>query len=120
LKILTYLVTLLRYEEVVAFVKELHKYLPDNYEITCEHAHSNCILLSHTKFKINNEWYTFIDYERFHDLYNEYLRSGAQFTSMDYIAKTPSWALFGAQEGGFDPADTRHYRKQVPKNIGGC
>ena len=69
---------------------------------------------------INNEWYTFIDYERFHDLYNEYLRSGAQFTSMDYIAKTPSWALFGAQEGGFDPADTRHYRKQVPKNTGGC
>lgn len=39
------------YDEVVTFVKELHKYLPNSYEITCEHAHSNCILLSHTKFK---------------------------------------------------------------------
>jgi len=39
------------YEEVVVFVNELHKYISAEYEITCEHAHSNCILLSHSKFK---------------------------------------------------------------------
>jgi len=39
------------YEEVVLFVNELHKYISSEYEITCEHAHSNCILLSHSKFK---------------------------------------------------------------------
>ena len=34
----------------------------------------------------------------------------------DYVAPTPTWALFGATEEGFDPTDTRHYRaKKHPK-----
>lgn len=41
------------HEEVILFVQELHKHISAEYEITCEHAHSNCILLSHTKFKYN-------------------------------------------------------------------
>lgn len=70
--------------------------------------------------RINNEWYTFINYERFHQLYNEYERSGTQFSSMDYIEKTPKWALFGAEEGGFDPKDVRHRRNKPLKNLSGC
>lgn len=31
--------------------------------------------------------------------------------SLDYMAKTAPWAVAGAKEGGFDPDDTRHYRK---------
>lgn len=30
----------------------------------------------------------------------------------DYLADTPSWALFGAAEEGFDPTDSRHRKKQ--------
>lgn len=36
------------------------------------------------------------------------------------MAKTPHWALFGANERGFDPKDTRFQRKNKSKNISGC
>ena len=53
------------------------------------------ILLAHVKFRINDEWYTFIDYEKFHRLVQEYEKNGTAFTSLDYVEKTPSWALYG-------------------------
>lgn len=37
--------------------------------------------------------------------------SGKPFDSEDYIALTPSWAVYGAEEGGFDPDQSR-YRKE--------
>ena len=106
-------------EEVQNFVKQIQTFVANEYEITCEHKHSNCLLLSHTKFKINNEWWTFINYERFHELVREFDLNGAPFTSLDYIEKTPAWALYGANEGGFDPQDSRHLRKKK-KDITGC
>ncbi|KFO90690.1 tRNA wybutosine-synthesizing protein 1, partial [Buceros rhinoceros silvestris] len=36
------------HEEVVHFVRELTNLIPD-YEIACEHEHSNCILIAHKK-----------------------------------------------------------------------
>jgi hypothetical protein len=63
--------------------------------------------------------WTFIDYEKFQKLVKEYEKSGTQFTSMDYIAKTPAWAVYGAKEGGFDPQDSRVMRKKK-KDISGC
>ena len=111
------------HEEVVSFVQQLQLHVANEFEIASEHKHSNCILLAHTKFKISNEWYTFIDYEKFHKLVNEYEANGTTFTSLDYIAKTPKWALFGADEGGFDPKDTRHMRNKLNKenkNLSGC
>jgi hypothetical protein len=33
------------------------------------------------------------------------------FNSMDYMAASPSWAVYGAEEGGFDPGQSR-YRKE--------
>ncbi|XP_034024452.1 S-adenosyl-L-methionine-dependent tRNA 4-demethylwyosine synthase TYW1 isoform X2 [Thalassophryne amazonica] len=109
------------HQEVVAFVQQLADMLPQ-YEIACEHEHSNCLLIAHTKFKVDGEWWTWIDYDRFQELIQAHEDSGGQqsFSSLDYIAKTPSWALFGAQEQGFDPADTRFQRRNKAKDISGC
>ena len=108
------------HEEVITFVKEIQKYVANEYEVTCEHSHSNCLLLAHVKFKINEEWYTFIDYEKFHKLVREFDENGTPFTSLDYIEKTPKWALFGSTEAGFDPSDSRHMRNKKNKNVSGC
>ncbi|XP_038141891.1 S-adenosyl-L-methionine-dependent tRNA 4-demethylwyosine synthase TYW1 isoform X2 [Cyprinodon tularosa] len=109
------------HQEVVAFVQQLADMLPQ-YEIACEHEHSNCLLIAHTKFKVNGEWWTWIDYDRFQELVKAHDDSGGQqsFSALDYIAKTPSWALFGANEQGFDPADTRFQRRNKTKDISGC
>uniref|UniRef100_A0A8C6TDV5 S-adenosyl-L-methionine-dependent tRNA 4-demethylwyosine synthase TYW1 n=1 Tax=Neogobius melanostomus TaxID=47308 RepID=A0A8C6TDV5_9GOBI len=109
------------HQEVVAFVQQLADMLPQ-YEIACEHEHSNCLLIAHTKFNIDGEWWTWIDYERFQELVQAYEDSGGEqtFSSLDYMAKTPTWALFGAEEQGFDPTDTRFQRRNKAKNISGC
>ncbi|XP_032286601.1 S-adenosyl-L-methionine-dependent tRNA 4-demethylwyosine synthase TYW1 isoform X2 [Phoca vitulina] len=74
------------------------------------------------KFKIDSEWWTWIDYNRFQELMQEYEDSGgsATFSAKDYVVKTPHWALFGARERGFDPKDTRYQRKNKSKDISGC
>ncbi|XP_062275232.1 S-adenosyl-L-methionine-dependent tRNA 4-demethylwyosine synthase TYW1 [Scomber scombrus] len=109
------------HQEVVAFVQQLADMLPQ-YEIACEHEHSNCLLIAHTKFKVDGEWWTWIDYDRFQGLVQAYEESGGDqsFSALDYIAKTPSWALFGAHEQGFDPVDTRYQRRNKTKDISGC
>ncbi|XP_063002599.1 S-adenosyl-L-methionine-dependent tRNA 4-demethylwyosine synthase TYW1-like [Elgaria multicarinata webbii] len=109
------------HEEVRRFVQELADLLPD-YEIACEHEHSNCLLVAHKKFKMDGEWHTWIDYDRFQDLVRRYEQSGGAetFTAADYVAPTPPWATFGARERGFDPADTRFQRKNRTKDISGC
>lgn len=109
------------HQEVVTFVQQLADMLPE-YEIACEHEHSNCLLIAHTKFKVDGEWRTWIDYECFQELVQAYDESGGQqtFSALDYVAKTPSWALFGAQEQGFDPAETRFQRRNKSKDISGC
>ncbi|NWS21883.1 TYW1 synthase, partial [Pachyramphus minor] len=109
------------HEEVVGFVQDLAELLPD-YEIACEHEHSNCLLLAHTKFKVDGEWFTWIDYGRFQQLVRERERSGGSrtFTAADYTARTPPWALFGARERGFDPLDVRFQRRNKARDISGC
>ncbi|KFQ03144.1 tRNA wybutosine-synthesizing protein 1, partial [Haliaeetus albicilla] len=39
------------HEEVVRFVQELADLIPD-YEIACEHEHSNCLLIAHKKVRL--------------------------------------------------------------------
>ena len=41
------------------------------------------------------------------------------FTALDYMAKTPNWALMGHAQRGFDPEETRWHRKKK-KDISGC
>ncbi|NXG70006.1 TYW1 synthase, partial [Baryphthengus martii] len=109
------------HEEVVRFVQELADLIPD-YEIACEHEHSNCLLIAHKKFKINGEWCTWINYDRFQELVREHEASGGSktFTAADYTARTPRWALFGSRERGFDPLDVRYQRKNKARDISGC
>lgn len=40
------------HEEVVHFVYELVDLIPD-YEIACEHEHSNCLLIAHKKVRVS-------------------------------------------------------------------
>ncbi|NWR09691.1 TYW1 synthase, partial [Paradoxornis webbianus] len=107
--------------EVVSFVQELARLLPE-YGIACEHEHSNCLLMAHSKFQVDGEWRTWIDYGRFQELVGEYEQSGGSrtFTAAEYTARTPPWALFGARERGFDPSDVRFQRKNKARDISGC
>ncbi|XP_058069030.1 S-adenosyl-L-methionine-dependent tRNA 4-demethylwyosine synthase [Magnolia sinica] len=96
------------HSDVKAFSEALALKTNGEYQVACEHVHSCCVLLAKAdKFKINGQWFTWIDYEKFHDL----VASGKPFNSVDYMAATPSWAVYGADEGGFDPDQSR-YRKE--------
>lgn len=44
------------------------------YEVACEHVHSCCVLLANVnKFKVNDQWFTWIDYDKFHDLVGDFV-----------------------------------------------
>merc|ERR1711865_1046323 len=113
------------HEEVVEFTQMLCEQTAGDYEVASEHAHSCCVLIANKKkfFKegedgAEGEWHTWIDYPKFHQL----AASGEHFTSKDYMAPTPDWAVMGHESGGFAPYETRHKRqgsKMVPV-VGGC
>jgi tRNA wybutosine-synthesizing protein 1 len=74
------------------------------YGLACEHAHSCCILLARKDpYLVDGKWHTWIDYEKFQEL----VASGEPFTSDQYMLPTPRWSVWGAEEGGFDPGETR-------------
>lgn len=90
--------------DVVAFGQAICEARGGEYALACEHAHSCCILLARVdRFYREGGWHTWIDYERFQSL----VSSGQTFTSEDYMAATPEWAVFGSQEAGFDPGQQR-------------
>lgn len=65
----------------------------------------------------NNEeyaWHTWIDYPKWTQLVNEYHRTNgkATFSKLDYVARTPSWALYGAPEAGFSPYEV-HFKRSA-------
>ena len=96
------------HEEVLKFSLALCEAVGDGYEVACEHKHSCSVLIALKKYKVDGIWHTWIDYDKFADLAS----SGRKdFTSEEYWAPTPSWAVYGADERGFDPAQTRHFRK---------
>jgi hypothetical protein len=63
------------------------------------------------------KWRTWIDYDKFHELAIRNEEDPAfTFSVQDYLADTPPWALFGAEQEGFDPTDSRHRKqKKHPK-----
>ena len=98
------------HDDVVEYSRAICESTPfmrETYEMASEHRHSCIVLLAKKKFKIDGWWHTWIDYPKFHAL----ARSGKTFTTIDYMAPTPHWAVAGAEEEGFDPADKRFYRK---------
>ncbi|MFT4304337.1 MAG: 4-demethylwyosine synthase TYW1 [Candidatus Woesearchaeota archaeon] len=70
------------HEEVIGISKELVKYL-DDYEIVSEHVPSRVVMIAKKKFKKDGIWYTWIDYEKWHNLVS------SDITVEDYMAKTP-------------------------------
>jgi tRNA wybutosine-synthesizing protein 1 len=101
------------HEEVKAFTEAIlaQEGLSDTYELACEHQHSCIVLLAHKKYKINGQWHTWINYDRFHQL----IAAGGDFDAMEYAAPTPDWAIYGSAEAGFDPKDTRKYHNRTIK-----
>lgn len=101
------------YDEITTFVEALNAALECRgleYGIAAEHAHSCCVLIASTRFYVDDNWHTLIDYERFFQC----LESGKEFSPEDYMGPpTPRWATWG--NGGFDPADERVDRKGKPK-----
>jgi len=119
------------HHEVVDLVKSLQKELsrltakggpnaPPLYGLACEHKHSCSVLLARVdQFSYTDpatgemKWRTWIDYEKFQELAEKHrLDPTFTFGVEDYTADTPDWALSGAEEEGFDPTDTRHFRKK--------
>ncbi|KAH9821483.1 Wyosine base formation-domain-containing protein [Melampsora americana] len=103
------------HEEVVNFVQRLCYELNLNsndpnlqYDLASEHAHSCCVLAAHKKYLIDDQWNTWIDYERFFDLVET---NEKDFSGVDYSIPTPDFALFGSPEAGFSPEDVRWFRK---------
>uniref|UniRef100_A0A7S2QDT2 tRNA 4-demethylwyosine synthase (AdoMet-dependent) n=1 Tax=Zooxanthella nutricula TaxID=1333877 RepID=A0A7S2QDT2_9DINO len=101
------------HEEVRLFAERIlsHEGLSENYELACEHQHSCIVLIAHKRFKIQGSWHTWIDYDRFHELVAE----GSEFSALDYAAPTPAWALYGSEEHGFDPQETRVFHNRTKR-----
>eukprot|EP00937_MAST-01D_sp_MAST-1D-sp2_P005942 g5942.t1 len=87
------------------------------YGLAAEHVHSCCVLLAKTSFRVGGVWHTWIDYPRFHELIQKYYADGSNFTTADYMAPTPKWALYDAPEQGFDPVETRFRRTKTGKMV---
>ena len=89
------------------------------YDLACEHKHSVSVLLarvdqfSEMRPDGTRKWKTWIDYPKFSELARRH-KEDPTFTYgvEDYTAETPSWALFGSEEEGFDPSELRHRRKK--------
>lgn len=101
------------HEEVKTFSEQIlsKEGLESDYEMSCEHQHSCIVLISHKKYKINDVWHTWIDYDKFHEL----VSAGREFSAMDYMAPTPEWALYGSEEAGFDPKETRVFHNRTKR-----
>ena len=90
------------------------------YGLACEHKHSCTVLLARKDsfFNDNNQWYTWIDYEKFNELVMKTYETNTdkdqhKIEVSDYIYPTPSWGVFGNEHDGFDPVDKRVYRKPM-------
>ena len=114
------------HHEVVAFCEDLAKRLTDDhpdapeYRIACSHKHSVSVLLARVDqlATVDDQgnvatWNTWIDYDKFHALEREFSKNGTPFDVKSYAVPAPDWALFGAEEDGFDPVDTRVYKKKA-------
>jgi tRNA wybutosine-synthesizing protein 1 len=85
------------------------------YDLACEHKHSCSVLLARVDLFLETspegerQWHTWINYPKFQELAARHEADPSfSFHVKDYTAPTPKWALFGAEEEGFDPTDTRH------------
>ena len=66
-------------------------------------------------------WHTWIDYPKWTKLVKEYHASGGKktFSKFDYVARTPDWAIFGAEEQGFSPYEVHFKRSKSGRTVTG-
>ena len=78
------------HEDVVEFSKQIETNLPE-YEIVTEHVPSRVVMLAKKKYKKDNKWFTWIDFDKYHEL----VTNGKNFTTDDYLKPTPQVGLSG-------------------------
>lgn len=78
------------------------------YALASEHKHSCSILIAEERYRVDGAWHTWIDYGKYADLA---LSGRTDFTAEEYWAPTPEWAVYGADEKGFDPQQVRHHHR---------
>lgn len=106
-------------KQELAKLREQDPTIPE-YDLACEHKHSVSVLLARVdQFAVDDpetgkrKWRTWIDYDKFQELAAQNAEDPTfTFDVKEYLADTPSWAIFGAEEEGFDPTDTRHRKKK--------
>jgi tRNA wybutosine-synthesizing protein 1 len=131
------------HEEVVAFSTDLVNYINEDarrrretaikmggvdtedgfceYAIASEHQHSNLVLISKKNYQVEDKntgekkWHTWIDYPKYHACWRKWKDSNGAytFTTYDYMAETPSWAVYGCAERGMDPLENRWYHNRT-------
>lgn len=92
------------HQEVKLFGEELVALMP-GYGLAVEHEHSICVLLASKRFLVEGSWKTWIDFERFADIWQR-----EDVSALDYAAPTPEWALYGSPGQGFAPTEVRKVR----------
>ena len=96
------------HEDVVDFSRKLKTYL-DSYDIVGEHIQSRVVLLAKKKFRIDNEWHTWIDFKKFHEL----ALSGKEFSTEDYLLKTPQKFIGISGKGTLDYTKERKLTQDI-------
>lgn len=102
-----------RWERIVEYAKKMCDAMGGEYQISCAHKHSGCLLLARRTFFMNDQWNTWIDFPKFNQMVLQNGVTGAPIDVQSYTQPTPSWAVFGAQDDeGFDPQQTRHVTRK--------
>ncbi len=59
------------HEDIVKFTRSLLKHLPD-YDIVSEHIPSRVVLIAKKKYYFDNQWHTWIDFNKYHNGVKDY------------------------------------------------
>ncbi|KAG8344121.1 putative Radical SAM superfamily Wyosine base formation [Trypanosoma vivax] len=86
------------------------------YEMASLHEHSGCVLLAQKRFKIDGQWHTWIDFEKFNAMVLDASRC-AEIAADNYLFPTPEWALVNGNTEGFDPSQSRRITARRKKHI---
>ncbi|MCF7799030.1 4-demethylwyosine synthase TYW1 [Candidatus Woesearchaeota archaeon] len=73
------------HNEIVAFARTLAPFLED-YELMMEHKPSRVVLFTHKRFKKDDGWHTWIDFEKNKEVM---LNNTGDINALDYCRKTP-------------------------------
>lgn len=79
--------------EVLRFARRVLEHL-DDYELVSEHIPSRVVLLARKRFRIDGEWRTWIDFDRFTKLAKE----SDDFSAMEYVRTTPKTGIESVDE----------------------